>query len=61
MWISDYFNGNTAYPPVDRLCVNTEKLFTYLLKNLGPHIIKPLIVHAILSLAVAAGHLFEEV
>jgi hypothetical protein len=28
MWITGIFNGNTAYPHVDRLCIDSKKLFT---------------------------------
>ncbi len=28
MWITLIFNGNTAYPHVDRLCIDSKKLFT---------------------------------
>jgi hypothetical protein len=28
MWITEYIKGNTAYPHVDRLCINLRELFT---------------------------------
>jgi len=34
MWITPFFNRNTAYPHVDRLCIDYQKLFTILtIKN----------------------------
>jgi hypothetical protein len=61
MWISGFFNGNTAYPHVDRLCVNTKKLCTYLTVKKHESLPKPSTVHAALLLAVAAGHQSEVV
>lgn len=35
MWITAIFNRNTAYPHVDRLCIDLKKLFTVLTKKMN--------------------------